>query len=339
MKLRKSKRILTTSLVAVIIVVLIVAGTLIYLNINNPATSNLEQVSVTDVQVVFSSILYVAEEQGYFTQNGLNVTFPKYPTSEAGFIDLSNGKVDFVQSSEYPIVRAVFDNRDIAVVATIDKADLVNLIGRKDHGIEDISDIVGKRIGVGKGTIREFYLGRYLDLNGMSIQDVTIVNLSLQESVNAVANGTIDAVVTPDTVWYNRVMAELGSNGVAFPIQAGQPVFTELVCRSDYIANHSETITKLLRALNMAEEFIINHPAESQVIVEKRLNFTNADLGWEHYRFSLSLDLPLLTAMRDEAQWMVNNKLTNQTQIPDFTNYIYTDALKLVKPDSVTING
>lgn len=339
MKLRKSKRILTTSLVAVIIVVLIVAGTLIYLNINNPATSNLEQVSVTDVQVVFSSILYVAEEQGYFTQNGLNVTFPKYPTSEAGFIDLSNGKVDFVQSSEYPIVRAVFDNRDIAVVATIDKADLVNLIGRKDHGIEDISDIVGKRIGVGKGTIREFYLGRYLDLNGMSIQDVTIVNLSLQESVNAVANGTIDAVVTPDTVWYNRVMAELGSNGVAFPIQAGQPVFTELVCRSDYIANHSETITKLLRALNMAEEFIINHPTEAQVIVEKRLNFTNADLGWDHYRFSLSLDLPLLTAMRDEAQWMVNNKLTNQTQIPDFTNYIYTDALKLVKPDSVTING
>ena len=73
--------------------------------------------------------------------------------------------------------------------------------------------------------------------------------------------------------------------------------------------------------------------------MEKRLNFTNADLGWENYRFSLSLDLPLLTAMRDEAQWMINNKLTNQTQVPDFTNYIYTDALKLVKPDSVTING
>ena len=338
MRLKKSKRILTAGLAAVVIVVLIVAGGIIYLDINSPNPSNLEQVSITDVHVVYSGILYVAEDQGYFIQNGLNVTFPDYPSSEAGFNDLSNGKVDFVQSAEYPIVRAVFDNRDIRVVATIDKADLINLIGRKDHGIENVLDLVGKRIGVGKGTIREFYLGRYLDLSGISIKDVTIVNLPLQESVDAVANGTIDAVVMPDTVWYNQVMAKLGSNGVAFPIQAGQPVFTELVCRSDYIANHSQTITKLLTALYQAETYIINHPAEAQAIVENRLNITNADLGWSNYRFSLSLDLPLLTAMRDEAQWMINNQLTNQTQVPDFANYIYTDALMSVKPNSVTID-
>ena len=149
----------------------------------------------------------------------------------------------------------------------------MNLIGRKDHGIENVSDLVGKRIGLGKGTIREFYLGRYLDLNGISIQDVTIVDLSLQESVNAIANGTVDAVVVPDAVWYNQVMAELGSNGVAFPIQEGQPVFTELVCTSEYIANHSQTVTKLLTALYEAENFILNHPAEAQSYRGKQVEF------------------------------------------------------------------
>ena len=93
MKLKKSKRILITSLVAVIIVVLIVAGTLIYLNINNPDTSNLEQVSITDVQVVFSSILYVAEEQGYFTQNGLNVTFPSTPLQKLDLLTYPTAKL------------------------------------------------------------------------------------------------------------------------------------------------------------------------------------------------------------------------------------------------------
>ncbi len=331
-----SRRSAIIGIVAAALVVLI-AGTLTYL-LSNPNASNLEPVSITDVQVVYSGILYVAENQGYFTQNGLNVTFPKYPTSEAGFNDLANGKVDFVQSSEYSIVRQIFDNSDLRIVATIDKADVMQLIGRKDHGIENVSDFIGKKIAVGQGTIREFYLGRYLNLNGISIQDVTIVYLSLQDSVNAIANGTIDAVVVPDAVWYNRVMAELGSNGVAFPVQGGQPVFTQLVCRSDYIVNHSQTITKLLTALYQAENFVVNHPAEAEVIVQNRLNFTSADLGWSDYRFSLSLDLALITAMRDEAQWMINNKLTNQTQVPDFTSYIYTDALKLVKPDSVTIN-
>ena len=251
---------------------------------------------------------------------------------------MEEGKVDFVQSPEYPIVREVFDNKDIRVIATIGNADLMNLIGRSDHGIENVSDLMGKRIGVGKGTIREFYLGRYLNLNGIDIQDVTVVNLSLQDTVDAIANGTIDAAVVPDRVWYNRVMAKLGSNGVAFPIQKGQPVFSELVCRSDYLANHAQTVTKLLTALYQAETYIINHPAEAQAIVEKRLNLTSADVGWSSYRFSLSLELPLLAAMRDEAQWMINNKLTDQTQVPDFANYIYTDALRSIKPNSVTIN-
>ncbi len=335
LKLKISRRIATIA-TAVIIIVLIGSGALVYL-LSNP-TSNLEQVSITDVNVVYSGILYVAENQGYFTQNGLNVTFPNYPTSEAGFNDLADGKVDFVQSSEYSIVREIFDNSDMRIIATIDKADVMKLIGRKDHGIENVSDLVGKRIAVGQGTIREFYLGRYLNLNGISTQDVTVVYLSLQDSVNAIANGTVDAAVTPDAVWYNRVMAQLGSNGVAFQIQEGQPVFTQLVCRSDYIANHSQTITKLLTALYQAEKFILNHPAEAEAIVQNRLGMTSADIGLSDYRFSLSLDLSLITAMRDEAQWMINNKLTNQTQVPDFTSYIYTDALKLVKPDSVTIN-
>ncbi|XHH08683.1 MAG: ABC transporter substrate-binding protein [Candidatus Bathyarchaeia archaeon] len=330
-----SRRILTIVIAVVILVSIVMAG-LFYQHINS--NKSLEEVSITDVNVVYSGILYVAENQGYFTQNGLNVTFQDYPNSEAGFNDLANGKVDIVQSAEYPIVGEVFDNRDVRVVATIDKADVNNLIGRKDHGIENVSTLVGKKIGVGEGTIREFYLGRYLNLNGISLQDVTLVYLSLQESVDAVVNGTIDAMITPDAVWYNRVVSKLENNSVVFPVQQGQPVFTELVCRSDYLTNHSQTITKLLNALYQAEIFILDHPKEAEVIVQKRLNLTSADVGWDNYRFSLSLDLPLVTAMRDEARWMITNGFTNQTQVPDFTNYIYTDALKLVKPYSVTIN-
>jgi ABC-type nitrate/sulfonate/bicarbonate transport system substrate-binding protein len=331
----KSRRFITVTLVVVIALV-IVTGGLIYL-LNNQNES-LEQVSVTDLRVVYSGLLYIAQDQGYFEQNGLNVTFIYYPTSEAGFNDLANGKVDIVLSSEYPIVRTVFDNRDVRVISTIDKADVVDLIGRKDRGIENVSDFEGKTIGVGKGTLREFYLGRYLNLHGISLEDVTIVNLPLQESVDAIANGTVDAVVMPDPVWSNQVMSELGSNGVGFAIQEGQPAFTQLVTRSDYLANKSQTVTKLLTALYQAETFALNHPEEAQVIVQNELNLTSADVGWDNHRFSLSLDLPLVTAMRDEAQWMINNNLTNQTEVPDFTNYIYTDSLKLVKPYSVTIN-
>jgi NitT/TauT family transport system substrate-binding protein len=334
--LMKLKRRIITVVFAIVIVVLIVTGGLIYLFSNQ--NSNLEQVSVTDLHVVYAGLLYIAQDQGFFEQNGLNVSFVDYPTSEAGFNDLVNGKVDVVQSSEYPIVRTVFNNEDIRVISTIDKADVVTLIGRKDHGIENVSNLEGKKIGVSNGTLREFYLGRYLNLHGISLEDVTLVYLPLRGSVDAIANGTVDAVVMPDPVWSNQVMSKLGSNGVGFAIQEGQPAFTQLVTRTDYLVNNSQTVTKLLTALYQAETFALNHPREAEEIVQNRLNLTSADVGWDDHRFSLSLDLPLVTAMRDEAQWMINNNLTNQTEVPDFTKYIYTDALKLVKPYSVTIN-
>ncbi len=299
----------------------------------------LENLSITDVRVAYSGILYLAQDQGFFTKNGLNVTFRDYSTAEAGFVDLASGRVDVAQSAEYSIVRAVLNGNDLKVIATTDKTYAMSLICRNDKGIDDVSDLVGKKIGLGKGTIREFYVGRFLDLNGINPMDVTIVNLSLQESVEAIGNGSVDAVVVPDAIWYNQVMAKLDGNGVAFEIQEGQPVFTELVCTSDYIANHSQTIIKLLSALQEAEEYIFDHPDQAEAIVRNRLNFTVADLAWSDHHFELSLDLPLITAMHDEAQWLINNRLTNQTQVPDFNNYIYSDALKAVKPDSVTINA
>jgi NitT/TauT family transport system substrate-binding protein len=332
-----NKKIATVTVVAVLIVILTVSG-VIYVLSTYQNTLDLEPVSITDVHIAYSGILYVAQDQGYFTKNGLNVTFQDYPTAEAGFADLAQGKVDVAQSSEYSIVRGVLDNKDLQVIATIDKTYAMTLIGRRDHGIEDVSDLVGKTIGLGKGTIREFYLGRFLNLNGISLQQVTIVDLPLQESANAIGNGTVDAVAVPDAVWYNQVMAVLGSNAVVFPIQEGQPVFTQLVCTSEYIASHPQTIVKLLSALYEAEEFIFDNPDEAEAIVADRLNFTSADLAWDNHRFALSLDLALITAMRDEAQWLINNGLTDQTQVPDFNKNIYVNALKVVKPDSVTID-
>jgi NitT/TauT family transport system substrate-binding protein len=58
---------------------------------------------------------------------------------------------------------------------------------------------------------------------------------------------------------------------------------------------------------------------------------------WPRYQLALSLEQSLITAMEDEARWMINNNLTGEKQIPDFVNYIYIDGLKAVKPEAVNI--
>ena len=48
--------------------------------------------------------------------------------------------------------------------------------------------------------------------------------------------------------------------------------------------------------------------------------------------FSSSLDQSLITAMEDEARWIISNNLTTEKTVPDFMKYIYIDGLKAVKP-------
>ena len=61
------------------------------------------------------------------------------------------------------------------------------------------------------------------------------------------------------------------------------------------------------------------------------------EMIWPRYQFALSLDQSLITAMEDEARWMIKNKLTREETVPDFLKYIYEDPLKATKPEAVSM--
>jgi NitT/TauT family transport system substrate-binding protein len=112
-----------------------------------------------------------------------------------------------------------------------------------------------------------------------------------------------------------------------------------MVSRDDWITRHPELVNRFVNSLVQAEEYIINHPDGAKAIIQKRFKFDRASIErmWQVHQFSLSLDQSLITAMEDEARWMIKNKLTSEKHVPDFVNYIYIDGLKAVKPEAVNI--
>lgn len=111
--------------------------------------------------------------------------------------------------------------------------------------------------------------------------------------------------------------------------------------RNDWIASHPEAINRFLRSLVQAEQYSINHPAETKTIVQKRTDHDGAYMAtvWPKHQVSLSLDQSLVFAMEDESRWMISNNLTSAKKIPDFRNYIYTKGLEEVNPEAVNIIG
>jgi ABC-type nitrate/sulfonate/bicarbonate transport system substrate-binding protein len=286
------------------------------------------------------TLFWVAENQNFFSQNGLNVTSHKYDTGAGALNGVQNGEADIaVGTNEFPLTVRALNNERIRTIASISKSDFIYLVGRADHGIENVSDLNGKRIGTTFGTIAHFYLGRFLDLNGINIQNVILVDLKTPTDwVSAVVNGSVDAVATAQP-YANSAKDSLGVNAVVWSIQSGQPLYTQAISTDEWIAEHPELCSRFLKSLYQAEAFVINHPAEVKAIVKNQMNFSDAyieTVGHQN-QFSLSLDQSLILAMEGEARWLISNNLTNQTVVPDFTNFIYLEGLNSVKPDAVNI--
>jgi NitT/TauT family transport system substrate-binding protein len=289
-----------------------------------------------------SALIYLAADQGLFARQGLNVVVQDYDTGPAALDALKAGKVDIAGTAEYPLVARLLQGDPLAVVAATDKFENDFLVARPDRGIAAPAGLRGKRVGLVRGTIVEFYLARLLELQGIPAEDVTVVNLELDRLIPALAAGEVDAIAAWQpyvTLAQAAIPSADGRGAVVLPLQSSQPAFGLLVARQPWVKAQGGTLTRFLQALQQAEEQLIHHPELAQAVTQRRLGFDAGYVArmWPQHRFGLSLDQPLVIAMKDEAEWMIRNGLTPAVTLPDFSALIDAGALEAAKPGSVTL--
>jgi NitT/TauT family transport system substrate-binding protein len=295
-------------------------------------------VTIAAVPTELNATVYIAEDQKFFARNGLQVTLKGYDSGATAAAGMLNGEADIALAAEFPIVRQVFNKKDIISFGTITKYENTYIIWRTDSGIKTIQDLKGKRIGVTLQTISEFYLGRTLELNGMNIQQITLVDTKAPEAEKTFLNGEVAAVAMWEP-WITQINQRIGKEVSTRALQGGQYAYWNLVSTTDWTKKHSNILRRLMKSLVQAEDYIVSHQDEAKAIVRKRMGFDAAymEIIWPRYQFALSLDQALILAMEDEARWMIKNNLTSGKQVPDFMNHIYIDGLKAVKPEAVNI--
>ncbi|RPI94677.1 MAG: hypothetical protein EHM40_05725 [Chloroflexi bacterium] len=328
----QSKRFAPTAIILVVVLSL-VSGSV-------SCSKRMESITVAYSPFEATALFWIAQDQNFFGQNGLNVTPHRYDTGVGSLDGLLNGEADLaVGANEFPLVGRALQQEKIRTIGTIAKSEFIYLIGRKDRGIEKVSDLKGKRVGTTFRTIAHFFLGRFLELNGMNIDDITLVEVKTPEEwVNAVVNGDIDAVVTAQP-YANAAKDRLGANAIVWSAQSSQPLQTQVISTDEWIKEHPDLVIRFLRSLALAEEYAILNPTEAKAIAQKQIGLDAAymDTVWAQNQFSLSLDQSLIVAMEDEARWLIANNLTTEKQVPDFLDYIYVDGLEAVKPNALNI--
>jgi NitT/TauT family transport system substrate-binding protein len=295
------------------------------------------EVSIFHTNGITPTLVYIAQEKGFFTSYGLNVTFKSYPSTNNSLDALLDGTLDFGVFSEFTLSDTVNYHKPIRIISTIAESDSYYIVARKDKGIKNIEDLQGKKIGIMKVSLSDYFLDRFFVMNNLSTSNTTLVPLDSDNDIDALVNGDIDAIMTGRSIY--KVKKKVGENAISWPANLGQHTMFSLVCHENTIKEHPEIVEKLLRALIDAETYERDNIDESRNITSKYtgLPIQYINNTWANHYFSVSLSQALISLMEDESRWRIEKKLSNETQIPDFSQIIAPEILTKLKPSAVTL--
>ena len=294
-----------------------------------------------DFSDAFSSPVLVAENRGYFRDEGLDVKIVEYPSGRTALADMVSKKnLDVVTVAQTPVMYNSFDSGSYAIIAGMASSYEAGcvLLARKDRGISTVADLKGRKIGTPVGSTGHFFLNLFLTYNGMQIQDVQLVDIDATHLPQALAEGRVSAIAIWQPQAYNARKL-LGEKAVILPSRDIYRVDFYLVADKAFLGENTEALKGLVRAVARAEDFITKNREGSIDIVSGRMKMDRGIVAaiWDQYQFRVFLDQAILTDLEAEGRWAIKNRHTKATALPDYRNIIYPGILESVKPGAVNI--
>lgn len=327
-------------ILTVVILVVAVVGVVWWQGRPTPTpkyTGSVEKIVIAN-QREYSIFNYIAQDKGYFKENGLEAEIKEYQSGPLAVTDLLASKVDVAIAGEFVGVSYIFTNDNLRILTQTSKEKVAQVVVRKDKGISKPTDLKGKKIGVTRKSVGEYFLGRFLTLNGMALSDVNIIDLSPLEMTDQINKGQIDAVATFDPYAYDN-QKKLGDKAITWSAQGDQDTYALLYSTDEFIKNHPQIIERYLRSLKQAEQYDNGHETEVKNLATSTFHYDDSYIQyiWPKITFSLVLNQELILALENQARWAIQNKLIGSPKVPNYLNFIYFDGLVKVKPEAVTI--
>lgn len=286
-----------------------------------------------------AALAFLAQEDGLFIKNGVEVTLKEYNRGMKTFDAFSKGEADVATIPELGFIAKMTANPGARIFGSLSTYNIREVVARRDKGITVPGDLRGRRIGL-SGDMSTYYLGVFLPLHGMKYTDVVTVRLPPSDINAALLSGTIDAAVTwePNV---SHVKKELGENAISFTPPEGLAPETTfvLVANASWLQQNGETAARFLRGLKAAEAFVAANPDKAKSRIAARFALTPDYVASVLSRINLRTELTqrLLVAMEDEARWGMANNVLSLKDPPNFLDYFVSEPLSSVDADAVTL--
>ncbi|HYH40073.1 MAG TPA: ABC transporter substrate-binding protein [Azospirillum sp.] len=223
--------------------------------------------------------LVVAKELGFFKDAGLEVELvaPADPNDPPKLV--AAGKAELAVSYQPQLQVQVGEGLPLVRVGTLVSTPLNSLVVLADGPVKSVKDLKGRKIGFSVGGFEDALLGAMLEKAGLSLKDVTLVNVNFSLSPS-ILSGQVDAVIGAFRNFELNQMAIEKRPGRAFyPEEEGVPAYDELILVANRANAADPRLPKFLAAVERAVLYILNHPEEAHAAFTKGRPELNDELN------------------------------------------------------------
>jgi len=221
-----------------ILCLILICAVFYFLSAQEKPLRDLHPIVVAMEATPVNSLFYIAEENGFFEENGIAIIINDGYSS--GFVAteaMLEGNVDIATAAELAVVRYTLENKNIRTIGNIDRFMHQYLITRNDRGIAAAQDLAGKKVGVPLQTGAQFNFSRYLTLHGVAENEVMVVDVQAPKVLEIFRNREVDAVVAwqPNT---EKLKTEFKDSVSVWSIQNNQPMYCSVVATESWLVQH-----------------------------------------------------------------------------------------------------
>jgi putative hydroxymethylpyrimidine transport system substrate-binding protein len=251
--------------------------------------------------------IIVAEQIGAFKEQGLDVTIvpPADPSMPPRLVAAK--QADLAISYQPQLYMYADQGLPLVRVGTLVSSPLNTVLALGSSNIKTMADFKGKKIGYSVSGVEEATLGTMLKKEGLSLSDVTMVNVNFA-LVSALMSGQVDGVIGGYRNFEANELREHGANPTVFKIEDnGVPAYDELIILANKDNVGDPKIKKFLVALKKGTDYLLAHPDETWATFAK----DHADLDNELNKTAWKDTLPLFAkdpAALDTARYAAYGK-------------------------------
>nr|WP_246225525.1 ABC transporter substrate-binding protein [Rhizobium daejeonense] len=207
--------------------------------------------------------ILVAEQIGAFKEAGLEVEIvpPADPSMPPRLVAAKQG--DIAISYQPQLYMYAQEGLPLVRVGTIVNSPLNTIAVLGSSGIKSMADLKGKKIGYSVSGIEEATLGTMLQQGGLTLNDVSMINVNFQ-LVSSLMAGQVDAVIGGYRNFEATEIRDLGVEPVLFNVEDfGVPAYDELIVLANKDSVSDPKIRKFMDALKKGTEYLLAHPQET----------------------------------------------------------------------------